>query len=414
MFRRFFILMTLLYTGYAGVAFGDDETWRLEAGWESYAQGSAHDVRSSLLNPGNIIGLPSERVGVDLRPEFSASLTDTFKTVARPRARLFYEQGAGVTDSSFTKFHFDEASLRWYAANNLELLAGIHYVQWGPAELFSPSNPLIHFSLEQRSITFRMRGNALVEADYYFNAKTFLSLIAEPISNGEPDWIAGHTFTPRGLVRLERQVGDNPGNYVGATAGRMERGQLFASAYAATYVAELWSMYVDGRLSPGTPTIYPSLTSPNFKSPGQVNGGAWNGLATIGVRYEGYFDTRVEYILNTYGFNDTEWANTLALARANPLLATVAYGAGTELARQHYLYASARTDRLGTGDTWHLGFRYLHSLGDHSGSLFSSLEWNFNSYCTAILEPMITHGAPDGEFSQLTKWDLFASLRVAL
>jgi hypothetical protein len=51
----------------------------------------------------------------------------------------------------------------------------------------------------------------------------------------------------------------------------MERENLFAAAYAAYYVDDYWSVYADARISPGSPALYPSLTSPTGFEPGQTN-----------------------------------------------------------------------------------------------------------------------------------------------
>lgn len=406
--RILFVLLTIIATvGQAAPL----ETSYL---FEGYAIGGYHKVRSSLLNPSNrSLQIPTFQAALDLRPQAAADW-GSLSALARPRIRGFAQSGENLTEKTFARFHFDEASLKWKATDDFQLLAGIHYVQWGPAELFSPSNPLIHFSLDQRSIIFRMRGKALIKADYYFSQKSFITAIVEPVSNGEADWVAGYEFVPRGLLRWEQQIGDHPGNYFGLSAGRMEREILFAAAYAAYYIDDYWSVYADARISPGSPALYPSLTSPTGFTPGQTNAGEWYSLSTFGVRWEGFFDTRLEYILNTYGFAESEWNSAFTLTTANPGAGAALFRAGLEMPRQHYLYTSLRTDRLGTGDELRLSLRYLHSLADHSGAFFSAVEWNFNPVCTLIVEPMVTHGGAQGEFSQAASAEIFTELRVAL
>jgi hypothetical protein len=406
--RLFLILSAMIATGVQAAP--------LETGYlfEGYAIGSYHSVRDSTLNPANrILQIPTYQLGLDLRPQAAADW-GTLSALARPRIRGFAQSGDNLTEETFARFHFDEASLKWKATEDFQLLGGIHYVQWGPAELFSPSNPLIHFSLDQRSIIFRMRGKALIKADYYFSQKSFLTAIVEPVSNGEADWITGYKFVPRGLLRWEQQLGDHPGNYFGLSVGRMERENLFAAGYAAYYFDDYWSTYADVRVSPGSPALYPSVTSPTGFEPGQTNAGQWYSLSTLGIRWEGFFDTRLEYILNTYGLSPREWDSGLSLATTNPGASAALFRAGLEMPRQQYLYTSLRTDRLGTGDELRLSVRYLHSLGDHSGAFFSAVEWNFNPLCTLIVEPMVTHGGAKGEFSQAASMEIFTELRVAL
>jgi hypothetical protein len=160
-------------------------------------------VRNSILNPANrSLQIPTYQTVLDWRPQAAADW-GTLSALARPRIRGFAQSGDNLTEKTFARFHFDEASLKWKATDNFQLLGGIHYVQWGPAELFSPSNPLIHFSLDQRSIIFRMRGKALIKADYYFSQKSFITAIRGTSFEWRADWIAGYKFVPRGLVRWE-------------------------------------------------------------------------------------------------------------------------------------------------------------------------------------------------------------------
>ncbi len=382
--------------------------------FESFFGVQYQDPQNSVFNPNNLVlRTPTWRGFVDLRPEAKIKLQPRWEAIFRPRFIGRANAINGNWESAFA-FQFDEASVHYSPSDTLQFVAGVHYYQWGPGEFFSPSNPFIHFQLDQRSVIFRQQGRVLLRASRMIGSQSSLDVLVEPLSNNQTPWIAGEPFAPKFMFKGETAWG--AGNSLGGTLGSMDRQVLFCGEYFNLYLSDSVSLYFDGRQTIGAPTYYPSSDGLGGYSlqPGTPNQGDLHSLFLTGLRHEGFLDTRLEYLFNSYGYSSTQDSLGRLAAAQNPALLGLSLSPGLELRHTHYLYASIRTDKLGKGDELRIALRYLHSLTDGSGSVFSAIEWSVGERWTLIMEPMFSHGGSQSEFSATPKWSLFTQARLAL
>jgi hypothetical protein len=379
--------------------------------FEGYGYGVGRSLATSPLNPSNqVLNVPNATAGLDLRPEGNVQLLDSLSFLARPRLRL---ENNWTGQSTFeTDFWFDALYLNYAPDGPFSFSAGVQNFQWGPAELFGPSDPIFHFVYDGRSVIFRQQGKILLKASYDVTAYLNLIALVEPLSNGQPSWISGVPFIVRGLIKAELRF-MNAGNYIGLTAGRMEGPEPFVGQYANFYLNDVFSVYVDVRESTGSPGYYPS-GPPGSVQMLQTQLNEANLLATLGIRAETFVDARLEYVYNGFGYDPNQYTTALSSLFQNPLNVSRFLQPGLELIRQNYLYLSLRTDKLARSDILRIAARYIFSLEDYSGFLILPVEWSLNDNLTAILQPAIAHGPATSEFMQAETYEILGALRVAL
>lgn len=380
--------------------------------FEGYAFGVLGQEASSALNPGNgVLEIPRWGLGVDLRPQGEWKPTDRWRLIARPRLRA---RANGVTAKDETKFQIDDLNTSYRPTYKLALVAGVENFQWGPAELLSPSNPLFHFHLEQRSLLFRQRGIPLIRVAYDLTPDLVMMGMVEPLDYRVRPFVAGERFTPRAIGRVEKRF-SNAGNYVGLSGGVMEEYTGFVGAYGNVYMTEAVSLYADSRLSAQNPGLVPVTAVDTKVSFVSDTSRRVRILGTVGVRYEGDVDARLEYVHNGFGYSEDQWGLALSGAFQRPENVSRLLQPGLELPKRDYLYFSVRSDRLGRGDSLRLTGRYVLSLQDGSGAIMAPLvEWSFADNCTAIFQPSYFHGGPTQELSQGNRYEVLAAVRLAL
>jgi hypothetical protein len=411
------ILPLVLAAFLAGPAGAIDLKPSLSPSFEGFGTVGTGDATSTLANPGNqVLATPDWTLGVDLRPSLDVSFGESVRAVFRPRylgsVSGVIENGASQRLTS-SQLLVDEAYGRWEISSRWNVSAGILNVQWGPAEFLGPSNPIYHFHTDERSLLYRPRGQVLLRVIYSYSADLTAVALIEPLANGESPWIAQVPYTPRALLKLEKRF-SNPADYVGLTGGREDQGQAFLGQYANAYLTDALSVYADGRQTIGSPGYTPLLGGPvPVLTQSQLDDGRLYALVTVGVRYEGDLDSRIEYIYNAYGLNRSQFGTELASLLLSPDNLIRASEPGRELNQQHYLYFSLRADHWGKGDTLRVGLRYLLCLQDGSGSAVASAELALNDHLTALAQGEVSHGTATSEFGQAPPWTLFAGARLA-
>ncbi|MCC2678963.1 MAG: hypothetical protein K0R29_1539 [Pseudobdellovibrio sp.] len=348
-----------------------ETTFRLE----NYFNYTNSTVAETFVNPGNqILQLPSETLGADIRAE-AKWRGEKNQVIVRPRyqAERFRTEVAGMS-SEKSESDWDITDAFWESQFNedVSITAGLQVYQWGPAELLNPSNPLFHFNSRQKSYGYKEKGLMLLRVNYTIGKLDNFVFIAEPAANNEPGWMEGE-FTPKALIKYEHQSEETASQF-GIVAGQEEKEKKFLGTYFTWQVTEAASFYADAKTTEEEIGYKPVSAGPfyNLISPTEQN--EWPVLSVTGLRWEGDFDIRAEYIYNSAGYTEVEWQNVLNSV-ANPLNPEYLNNfrnfqkSGLELPGKQYLYISYRVTEPFTYTDLNIYLRHLYSLQDYSSQV---------------------------------------------
>jgi hypothetical protein len=388
---------------------------------ENYFSYTSADIANASLNPDNrVFQLPQNSLAADLRGELKWK-SDLSQLVLRPRYTAEYMNISVAGESSVKKeSHWDvtDAFGETYLTSELSVTAGLQVYQWGPAELLSPSDPLFHFNSRQRSFGYKEKGKMLLRANYSLSRAQNVVLVVEPVTNNESEWIESERFVPKALVKFEIQNDDGSGN-IGLVAGREEHETNFAGTYFTVPIAEGFSFYSDAKSSEREVNFRPVqkglLTDLEYSSDPKK----WPVLSITGLRWEGSFDVRVEYIYDSAGFSKDEMAQAFDSVR-NPLnpayLQNLArfQKPGLELLGQRYLYFSYRVNEPFERKDLNIYLRTLYSLQDYSAQ--SQIEFDKAASDNLVVYGNLTgsSGKKDDEFKILNDWQSLVGVKWAL
>ncbi len=402
-------------------SFGDNLTSKWGLDWYGYYEGK--NLNDRVVDPTNqIFELPYASVVSDFRPDGKFSF-GSFDLRVQPRWE-FTEDWIGYTDGARVSkahgyFDFSQIYLNWTASDIFMFSFGLQNYQWGPAEMLSPSNGLIHFSTSQRSLIWVEPGHWLGRINISFGKNWSLIGIEELIDNRKPAWIAGSSFSPRGLVKFEYRTDDGT-NYLGMTAGGSGDNNLqsWVGEYATYSPLESLSIYIDARQVRGSYAYYPETVG-NFVQMQQslYTSNQIYGLTETGLRYEGRVDSRIEYIQNDIGYTREDFTQAVrGASQLSPFLPTNLpkfLHPGLELYSQHYLYGSIRIPDLGKKKLYTVIARCLYSITDSSSTYSASIQRIWGDYVNLFLEASYLTGENNTELGFINEAELMAGMRLS-
>jgi hypothetical protein len=314
--------------------------------------------------PGILPLLPQEEFYAHWRPEFKLDFCDeNCKLSAQPT--LGYEYSYSNWTFAEQETHelratVEEAKLELRPLEDAKILVGLLNYSWGPAELSNVSDPFFRPSYYERSAFYNQRGLVQVRTQLIKDSWTF-EVAANPISNLEGEW---GDFNRKYLVRAEKSFKDSL-NYVGVTFYKIENENSGAGLYGNLYMTDVLSLYIDSRAE--TKTHY-ALVS--------------------GLRFEGFFDSRVEYL---------KQQNLLPHFLVEDLIAL-----------------SFRKSELGAKNSGQIFLRYIKSLHDSAGIISMNGEYGLGDHVTIFLEPALSHGYKRDSFRTLFQWEVQGGLKATL
>ncbi len=421
--KRTLLLLGLL----AAIAQPAHATKMNELYWtfESYLFGEQQDVAESTVNPRNLVmGLPLTTYTLDNRLEMKWLLNDA-KIIARPRWTLYQDEFKNeVTGEKKTramgKLDISDAFVEQALTRKASVTLGLQVFQWGPGELFNPSNPFFRFNNRQQTYTYKEKGKSLVRFNYSFNMERSLILIAEPVSNNEPFWMAEKEFKPEFVIKFERNW-KNTRNYYGLLAGSEAQNNPFVGEYAHYELKPGWSLYLDAKHSYELQSYRPEknlLGSYDMNLTGEKSK-EWSHLGLFGFRYEGDVDFRIEYLYNSLGYSKDEFDNAV-LSASNFFSTQYAQNAtrflnsGLNLMTQHYLYLSLRVMDPGSIKDVNFFLRGLASATDSSG--LGQFEFDKSVGDAFVVYGSYTSffGKENSEFKLLDDWRALVGLKYTL
>jgi hypothetical protein len=391
---------------------------------ETYLSAGAAQVSDSTLNPDNRrLSLTQKSAALDLREDFSLSYKDDNRLVLRPRILLNtgvaeYTSPTESKTISTGKLDLTDAFYESQLFQNFSVTLGLQVYQWGPAELLSPSNPIYHFNTSQRSFFYKEKGHVLARANLTLGNLSVVAL-SEVVSNNETYWIAEKQFSPQSLLKSEWRF-ENPSNYAGFIIGEQEQQHPFIGEYLVFYPFEGFSFYLDARHSQGITAYLPQLSNSGYYvlAEDDLLQNQTLTLATVGLRYEGPADLRLEYISNQAGYNKTDFQNAKrAVTELSPYLAANIsrfYRSGLELPGANYLYLSARFPDFWSIRDVNLYLRYLMSLQDNSGSFQMNVDKVLTESLVGYVESDVAQGSRDDELTIFNRWQIVAGLKWSL
>ncbi|MCM2280457.1 MAG: hypothetical protein NDI61_01265 [Bdellovibrionaceae bacterium] len=396
---------------------------QLDIDWLNGA--SLRSPTDSTYNPGNLVfETESSSVRTDLNLDYRAKLKSRHKLVVRPRA--YYEYFHIETTEPTRSYQADsgridliEGFAESWLNDSTSVTLGLQSFQWGPAEILAPSNPLYHFSREQRSLLWREKGRTLARLNWTPSAAWSHVAIVEPMGNGEPTFIADRDFTPKALIKSEYRSMSEAQNYVGVTGGFEEEAKAFAGLYFNWMPIDGLSFYSDARVTKEPFRYVPEARSfLNFDMRESATR-RWEHLGVYGIRWETEAaDMRLEVIVNPGGYSETQFQQALlSTLPFNPNATTNASRltrSGYELFGRYYGYLSLRFPDLGEEGLWTAAVRYFHSEMDASGVASFAMERPIGDNFVLLGEGRHAVYKKDAEFGLQEKYYLFLGLRTLL
>lgn len=364
----------------------------------------------SPFNPDNsILGIPTWTHTLELRPDIQLNFSDNHSLILRSR-HFFQSFETQYTNPEKTKTSDDDESdlsdlfFSSVWSGNFATTIGLQNYQWGPAEIYSPSNPFFHFNNNQRSYFYKEKGRILVRANWNPRPETTnwsIVAIYEPENNQTPYWVADKKFKPKSALKIEYQF-ENPANSIAIIGGEGEDAKSFFGEYFTWSPSEGKSLYLDAQHRMGRGNYVPARNGFGLYDLVTVKENKTFTTAVIGFRWEGRVDFRQEFIFNEAGYNADEWRQARASGTTlspNLLQNSKRFGApGLEFRTQAYSYTSLRVADLGVSRMASVGARWISSLMHDSGALQMNFEYNWNDSTVLSVETLQYIGSPFGEF----------------
>ena len=203
-------LLAILFSNLAHA----DNTYRFEIFGSSTQQ--VWNSLSAYNSDNKTLEVPSWTHTLELRPDIQINLGDLHSVVLRSRhfTQAFETQQTNPNSTDHSSEETSDLSDLFLSSvwnGSFATTLGLQNYQWGPAEIFSPSNPFFHFDNNQRSFFYKEKGRVLARVNWNPNPKTTnwsVVGIYEPIDNRTPYWTADKDFRPRSVIKIEYQFAE--------------------------------------------------------------------------------------------------------------------------------------------------------------------------------------------------------------
>lgn len=383
-----FFIISLLWVPFLKSEEVSESPWKFSS--SLLTQVSRRVLSLEELNSGNrVLQLP-EFVGVvELRPnlEFNKNF---FLLVVRPR--FYYRMDSiAVADEATRQESFREAYLSdGYLQSQLSaewvLTYGFQNFQWGPAELASPSNRIIHQTIRWQDNFFDIEGYHLLRLSFTPEVNRSFILLFEPGDHGEPEFEAKESYAKK--VLLKGEVSWNAGSeYLGLVLGARENRGLWVGEYLSYSLREGLSFYLDASQERGSLAWYPensSFDTIELQQSKKYDSQIYSYLVT-GLRYsfENGNDLRGEWLYQEAGYSSEQ--QKMAKRALSPFSlvqlsllednATKFSSLGLEFyGKQYFLLSLLLPDFLAIRDL-RMGFRSFIAFSDRSSLWQTSGEY---------------------------------------
>ncbi len=389
------------------IAWAAESHYRLEAYGsitrQEWNQGSPFNTDNKILE------VPDWIDTLEFRPDLQFALTENKSFTLRSRHFLRYTQTETENpnhlhelikgDSDLTDAFFSSG---WSDA--ISTTMGLQNYQWGPAEIFSPSNVFFHFQNDQRSFFYKEKGHVLARMNWTpdpNSAKWSVVALYEPIHNKTKVWMADEEFKPKSAIKVEYQF-DNPANSVALIGGQGEEERGYWGEYFNWSPAEGYSFYIDAKHQKGRTNYVPQKNGLGFYDLVKSDNQNIYTLAVAGFRWERRVDFRQEFVYNQMGYSENEWrlAKQSALTLSPNILTNADRfkSPGLEFRTQVYSYSSIRIPDLGSSQNTTISARWLSSLVMNTGALQLDVENNWNDSTVLSAEFIQFTGSKSNEF----------------
>ncbi|MFN3698493.1 MAG: hypothetical protein ACK4VO_13740 [Pseudobdellovibrio sp.] len=383
---------------------------------------SKNQANTEGINLGNqIFSVPTNQLTNELRPNYSLNYNNDYKLKIKPTILLNTQEIRKNSDTvavsgSQLKADLKEMYIEYLRLKNWNIRLGLQTYQWGPTEIYSPSNFLFHFQKESKSFSYLEKGYMLGNLIYNINDSSNIQFLGELYSNLESSWINDVDFSPRSLLKFEQSF-SNSFNYIGLTVGQAERKRTAIGFYGNYVPFSGFSIYLDGRSTQGEVGY-----RPNLKNDGNIdmilsNNKNNNRLFLIsGVRYESGFDMRIEAIYFQEGYDSNEynlWLSSLDFNQNNFLNNVMSSNKnGLDFLTQKYYYISLRIPELGARHDLTLSFRSLMAVEKSSQTYAVSLDKPLNTNSNVFFEYVQNAGEKNSEFLLSDKLRVSLGLKI--
>jgi hypothetical protein len=396
---------------------------------DQYFYGGYNNYKKTDLDPNNeFLEVPTHFFEADIRPQIKVS-SETWSVVVRPRleftdSNIIYDNPVENTWQADGKVDLTAAYAHFQIGNAIQLNGGLETYQWGGAEFLNPSNPFFHFSPYAKSFAYVQKGEVLLRLGIDWSDHFNTSFISQPISNNEPAWIApDETESESGFVpkwafknELRNSAGDS---YFGVVTGQGEEKNFFVGEYATFSFQNGFSFYVDAKHQRGRSNYVPEINAlTNYDLEKAPEDTQWWTTAVGGIRYQGDFDYRLEFLYNQAGWSREEYLNAYSsLLTLQPTLLQNTdrfRRSGLELKTQQYLYASVRMPDLGEGKSTAIFLRDLFSFADQGQAIEFLVERNLNDSVVGYFEIDGLTGTADTESAAIFNYQILLGAKWTL
>lgn len=386
---------------------------------ESYQYIQKSQIAETGVNPDNqILKEPYLGFRLDVRGELKWK-NDNSQAVLRPRFEGYITEADYGNKQTYHRngslLDLTDAFVQNNWGDYFSTTVGLQVYQWGPAEIMNPSNSLFHFYTQQRSVLYKEKGQVLLRANYLLDAENNLVFIVEPTSNNRAEWLAEDTFVPKLLLKYEKSW-NGTADQIGFVVGSAEKRDLYFGEYWNWMFVDGYSFYGDVKQSEKPLNYEPQQNGVFIDLVPAERKTKWDSLAVVGLRYEGDFDVRVEYIYNQAGFSDQQYQVALASVKqiVNPNYVqnlTRFKNIGLELLLKEYIYFSYRVAEPFNWNQFNFYVRQLSSVRGRSSQTQAEFDKSVGDSIGLFGGVTVADGEPESELRLLNDWGFFAGFK---
>lgn len=390
--------------------------------FESYQYIQKSQVAATGINPDNqILKEPYLGFNLDTRGELKWR-SDNSQAVLRPRFEGYIAEADYGNQQTYHRngslLDLTDAFLQNNWGDQFSTTIGLQVYQWGPAELMNPSNSLFHFNTQQRSVLYKEKGQVLLRTNYLLNAENSLVFIFEPVSNNRAEWLAEDTFVPKLVLKYEKSWAGTA-DQIGLVVGSAEKRDLYFGEYWNWMFIDGYSFYGDVKQSEKPLNYHPEQNGFFTDLIETERKTKWDSLAVVGLRFEGDFDIRFEYIYNQAGFSDQEYRAALTSVKqiVNPNYEKNLMrfkNIGLELLLKEYVYFSYRVAEPFNWNQFNFYLRQLSSVRGRSSQTQAEFDKSVSDSIGFFGGVTVADGEPESELRLLNDWSFFAGFKLNL
>jgi len=399
---------------------------RLSLNFKVLTSLTIQEPADSTQNPGNnFLQMPGYNADLELRPNVRLDV-DPLDLSIKPRMRLetsVWREGARKGDTDWNDdWFFNEWLARWKARENIFLSYGRENLQWGPAYLFSPSNPF--FKDNGRSNPKReVPGMDFGRLVWIPTSVWSVSLIANS-DEGRSETVSSDDFEKRYALKVDYAGRDNYGSMI---VSHSEDSENSFGVFGGWTLSDAVLLYGEGAVEKGCRALYPRIDNSIFGASMQkvfqddpaykttfLAGGSytfeWSGTLTMEYLFYGHGysdkDADIYYSLRrkaANAMNQEGWISALAKKTLGETACN-----GLRFLRQNYTMLQYTQNDI--KDTLDLIMRLTMNWDDGSYQVTTILEHSFGNHFDLFLIASRNAGNGDTEFGSIYDYQCMIGL----